>query len=129
MFEVLNDDYNMMLTTLYNTYGLDKYTTLEHIKEKYTLNRLVFHKQPKLVIRKKLKNNITTPPDCNRCIARVWGGKDSVKKHGSSWVCGHRCKRNRNNGNDFCQLHSIKQPHGIYNLVPPHNHYDKYKIE
>ena len=124
LFEILENDYNKFLLKIYKSYGLNKHITFEKLKEKYKLQRIVFYKTK---IQKKAKYNIQLPDNDNRCIARVWGGKESVIKKDGIWSYGYRCKRKKCSNIDFCKLHMEKQPHGIYNLEPPHNHYNKYK--
>jgi len=127
IFDVLDDDYNEFLENIYTTYKLSKKISLDSFKEKYMLNRLVFYNaEPE----QRGKNTMTVPDDNTRCTARVWGGKESVyRKEDGIWNYGYRCKRKCLSGNDFCVLHCKNQPHGIYSLDPPHNHYDKYKID
>jgi hypothetical protein len=126
VFEILENDYNDFLKDLYKKYGISKHMSFDDFKKKYSLNRLVFYKTKTLV---KRKNNTAIPNDRIRCTARVWGGKESVIKNDGIWSYGYRCKRRISSHTGFCLLHSKKQPHGIYNLEPPHNHYDKYKID
>lgn len=127
IFDVLDDDYNEFLNYIYTTYKLSKKISLDTFKEKYKLNRLVFYNSES---EKRGTNTISVPDDKLRCVARVWGGKDSVyKTENGNWNYGYRCKRRCLSDKQFCVLHCKSQTHGIYSLDPPHNHYDKYKID
>lgn len=126
IFEILEDDYNDFLKKIYDMYSLSNHINYNEFKDSYKLNRLVFYNTQKTV---RGKNKCTIIEDNIRCTARVWGGKDSVIKKNGIWYYGHRCKRKSINNTNMCILHSKKQPHGIYNLPPPHNHYEKYKFE
>ena len=112
------------------------------IKFNIPINLLLERYIPKLKIYKRIKrnrNNIRKPsfkfPNKYRCLARCWGGKDSVKYivKDNTWVYGSRCKRRKYGLTNYCQTH-LKQvkingfpKHGDFNTPPPHNHYLKYK--
>jgi hypothetical protein len=71
-----------------------------------------------------------------RCNARCWGGKHTVKYNPitKKWYYGTRCTRYTNNNNQLCKTHhklsltSFGLPHGTFDSIPPHPHYNKYKI-
>ena len=87
----------------------------------------------------------------NQCIARCWGyGTFKVKqdlekniysigsyikynKNQDKWIYGIQCSKKKVAGSRYCGIH-LKQlqnynylTHGIFNELPPHQHYDKYK--
>lgn len=124
IFETLEEDIDNMLKSITYKYGEIGNFDIDDLSN-YTLNKIKFYKV-------KLSNNYSReknfiPPDNFRCIARVWGGKDSVRQIDNKWVYGFRCSRYKAYPNHLCNTHIKKNPHGIYNLDPPHNHYDKFK--
>ena len=136
LLNVINNDINNLLNELIPL--ADAAYNKDFIKNRY---------MPCVKIKKKKKRNFkinTTRkkyvnhyvPSCNyRCIARCWGGEESVKydPFKKEWSYGTRCKRRRVNKSEFCQTHLKHKNsmeglrHGIYNLDPPHLHYLKYK--
>jgi len=125
IYQVLEEDINNMLGSIVSKYGQIGGFTNESLTN-YKINKLIFYRNKLYNISRK-KNYI--PPDNCRCISRIWGGKESVRKENGKWVYGYRCSKYKLYPNDFCKIHSKNNPHGIYNLEPPHNHYDKYKFE
>ena len=125
IYSILDDDINNMLKSIVSKYGeIGNFN--ENSLSNYKLNKIVFYRV-RLYNMSRKKNYI--PPDNCRCISRIWGGKESVRKENGKWVYGYRCSRYKISPSNFCKLHSKKNPHGIYNLDPPHNHYEKYKFE
>lgn len=135
MNQVLIEDITELITHLYNTYNSEY--SLEQLLEKYLPNISIEKKSEiseKNIKKNKLKKNKqhSIAPDENRCIARCWGGEESVKYNPitEEWTYGVRCKRFKSK-DKFCLTH-YKQfisnnglTHGIYNREP---NYIKYKI-
>jgi hypothetical protein len=123
----------------------DIFNLLQHVSIKFNLplNLLLKRYIPTLNVYKKIKRKRTDYgkkqsfkfPHKYRCIARCWGGKDSVKYivKEKRWIYGTQCKIHKFGTTNYCLTH-LKQvkkkgipEHGDYNKNPPHNHYLKYK--
>lgn len=74
-------------------------------------------------------------PEKYTCVARCWGGKDTVKYivKDKKWIYGTRCKIHKYGTTYYCLTH-LKQvrkngipDHGDFDKPVPHNHYLKYK--
>ena len=125
IYNVLDDDINNMLKSVVSKYGSIGNFTINDLSN-YKLDKLVFF-QTKLYNISRKKNYV--PHDKFRCMARIWGGKESVRKNNDKWIVGYRCSKYKIYPHEFCKMHCNNNPHGVYNLEPPHNHYDKYKFE
>ena len=127
---VIKDDYDKFLESIYKKYGNIGGFTIDELKEKYKLEKLILiNKSKKKIIKHKKANQSI------RCKARTWGGKESVKfcKKTNKWYYGEQCTRTCYNNHEYCKTH-YKQTltnygltHGRIDQEPPHNHYLKYK--
>ena len=111
---------------------------LKLLLERYIPNVKIYKK----IKRKRSNYGKKAPfqfPNKYRCIARCWGGKDSVKYivKNKKWIYGTQCKIHKYGTTNYCLTH-LKQvkkkghpEHGDFDKPPPHNHYLKYqnKIE
>lgn len=123
----------------------DIFTLLQHVSIEFNipLDLLLKRYIPKVKVYKKIKRKRTDYgkkpafqfPNKYRCIARCWGGKESVKYivKDKRWVYGTQCKIHKFGTTNYCLTH-LKQvkkkgtpEHGDFDKAPPHNHYLKYK--
>ena len=128
--EIINDDYNKFLNNIYTKFEKDIPISSDIFINNYSLNKLIFvpEKPKKKYNKKKISQS-------DRCMARTWGGKGSVKYDSINklWNYGYQCSRKKNNC-DYCTLHyqQTLRPsglsHGRIDGPVPHNHYLKYKL-
>jgi len=123
----------------------DIFNLLQHVSNNFDipLNILLKRYIPTLEIYNKVKRQRTNYgkqpnydfTDNHRCIARCWGGKESVKYivKEKKWVFGTQCKIHKYGTTNYCLTH-LKQvkkkghpEHGDFDKNVPHNHYIKYK--
>jgi hypothetical protein len=113
------------------------------IKFNIPLNILLKRYIPNIKPYKKIKRKRTdygkkqcfNIPKDYKCIARCWGGKDSVKYivKEKKWIYGTQCKIHKYGITNYCLTH-LKQvkkkghpEHGDFDKKVHHNHYLKYK--
>lgn len=136
MNNIIIDDIKLLIKYLHTNYN-SKFN-LDFLYERYVpnisiekKNKIPENKSTKLKKNKK-KNYI--PANCNRCIARCWGGEKSVTYNiiTKKWTYGTQCSRYKFRAN-YCLTHykqSISNygcTHGIFSEDPPHPHYNKYR--
>jgi len=131
----LLEDHQKFLKSIYLKYGDIGEFTLEYLKEKYKIDNILVvpnsNRKSKKTIRK-----LTELEPRYRCMARCWGGEESVKYdyNTNTWTCGYQCKRKKQSGLDYCGIHQNEidngyLTHGRIDGEVPHPHYDKYKIK
>ena len=130
--EIIKEDIFNLLLCIHYKFNIP----LKELLDRYIPNFKIFTKIKRK--RKKLPRKPTYKfSKESQCIARCWGGEESVLYNPltKTWKYGHRCKRQKYGLNNYCMTH-LKQAranknglpgHGDYNKPPPHLHYYKYK--
>ena len=127
---IIQEDYDNFLECIYTKYGVVGGFSLEQLKERYHIDKLIIIKEPK---KKIIKHKAAIKS--LRCKARTWGGKESVKYNRieNKWIYGYQCSRTCIHKQEYCKTH-YKQTltnygltHGRIDQEPSHNHYLKYK--
>ena len=128
--DVIEEDYNNFIKNIYQKYQYSIDLSYQEFMNQYSMKKLIILAQPS-----KKKYNMNLPNPEHRCMARVWGGKDSVfyDDENEKWNFGYQCSRRKNKNSDYCTIHyrqSIRSyglSHGRVDGIVPHNHYLKYK--
>ena len=131
LVNILEEDYYKFLKSIYLKYGDLGGFTYKDLLQKYPFSKIkILKPKKKIIIKHKVANKE------HRCVARVWGGENSVyfNRDISTWNYGHQCTRTfSNNETKLCQIHqhqldtNMCLTHGTILEDPPHNHYLKYK--
>ena len=136
--EVINDDFKLFISSIVSKFSQVNVGNLkiklfdEKDLSPYSLEKIIIVETPIKIKKKRKKHSI--PLSDNRCMARTWGGAESVKFIDGNWMCGLQCKRNKLKDIDYCGIHNkqiIKNKcltHGRIDEEVPHDHYDKYKV-
>jgi hypothetical protein len=135
MNDIIIEDIKNMIKSLNNNYN-SKYS-LELLYDRYIPNISIENNSEKTIkkrINLKKKNKNKVPELKYRCIARCWGGENSVSYNPitKKWKFGYQCSRHKSIDR-FCLTHykqfksSLGLTHGIFTEEPPHPHYLKYK--
>jgi hypothetical protein len=124
----INQDIDTLITCLhtFSNNNID----LKTLKERYKPN-IITHNPKKKTNKFKSKFKLKQK---ERCMARCWGGKSSVKYNPltKKWIYGTQCKK-YSVKNNYCLMHykqtlrSYGISHGDIRSPPPHLHYLKYK--
>jgi len=122
---ILNDDLNNIVDIIIDKYGyLNDSITKQQLQTEFPLESISVVKE----FKQKISKPHTIPTE-KRCIARTWGGKESVKydEINNNWNYGYQCKRTAFENNECCKIHMKSLTHGKITMEPPHFHYEKYK--
>jgi hypothetical protein len=125
---VLYEDYTLYFKQIVKLYGNKYNFDLEDLLEKYPFPYT--NLKQKLIVTRKREPII----DCLRCMARSWGGRESVyfNEKTQNWNYGNQCKNSKLKNKDYCKIHqklviSKGLTHGRIDEDVPHCHYLKYK--
>ena len=122
---IINDDLNNILDIIIEKYGHNNNSiTKQQLINEFPLQSIIIIKE----FKQKISKSHTIPIE-KRCLARTWGGKESVKydEINNKWNCGEQCKRTAFKNSEFCKIHIKSLTHGKITEEPPHFHYEKYK--
>ena len=134
---IKEDIYNL----LYSLNYIYKINNLELLLKRYipniTIEKTPIKKKKRKYTLTKKKKSHSIPSYNNRCKARCWGGKQSIKYNPitKKWTYGTLCKKQKINGSNYCKIHhkqsltSYGLTNGDFDSTPPHPHYNKYKNE
>ena len=132
MNEIIKEDIKNLVYSLANSYNTQY--SLDFLYDRYIPNIIIKCDKPKKKRIVTFKKSNTIPSYDNRCMARCWGGKHTVKYNPitKKWTYGLQCSRTKSHGH-YCLTHykqsklSKGLTHGNFNQEPPHPHYLKYK--
>ena len=137
--DTLLEDHQKFLKSIYLKYGEVGNFSLEYLEEKYRIENILIipnQIQNSIPKTKKIIRRIKNIDRRFRCMARCWGGEQSVKYDNinNTWSYGYQCKRRKQSDIDYCGIHQSEidkgyLTHGRIDGDVPHPHYNKYKLK
>ena len=137
--QVIKNDIQNMIFSLHTRYNKNDRYTFEDLLKRYLPDIKISNvkKKNRIKVKKSKYKKQVIPNKIHRCMARCWGGEKSVRYNPitKKWSYGIQCSKYKIPNSNFCKIHHNKHnsvnklTHGVYNMPPPHPHYNKYKLK